>query len=401
MTTYPPCTDAGGAYPALAGYTPMETGRRIVVALVDSALFLVVYLVVGLAGLAFPRNSGLVSGVMVVAFLVYLGFALWAMFARSARLSGVLMNATYVDVTTGLPSGGRLFGKQVLTSAISGISLGIVPLIMYFATIQEPLKRNWFDRTLGLMLVDARTGRRPGDAPPAAPVHVPPPVVAAVQFPMAGGAAPGAPLPPYSPPPANATPGTYARQGAPVAAPIPSPAAPQPSAVIPITEADGLITSTPRSVGAPTPPPVVAPAAFAPQVIVREMRSVDAAEADKTTLATGATPAPADSPGAHLRLDDGSLIALTPPTVLGRNPQAPGSHPDAVPRPVNDGLTSKTHLLVGRDDTGPWVIDLHSTNGVSVAKIPGMPPIKIEAGRKVHLPARAVVSFGGRTLTVD
>lgn len=412
MSTYPGAyqgvttgvpADSTGTYPNLVGYTPMETGRRIVVALADSAIGLVLavpYVVSTMSALSSTSSSSAPrSNPASIVFLVlYLGWAvaqLWAVFAKSSRLSGVFLGATYVDVSTGRPSGGKAFGKWLLTGLISGISFGIAPLIMYFATIQEPLKRNWFDRALGLMLVDTRSGRPIGAPLPAAPTYTPPPAVAAVQFPMSVGETPARPYSPPAPwvPPAAST-GSQP-------APLPSPATPQPPAVVPIVEAGGLITSTPRSAGVPTSAPAEAPVSFAPQVVVREMRSVDAAEADRTTLATDALFAPIAAPGAHLRLDDGSLVALTPPTVLGRNPVAPGSHPDAVPLVVSDGLTSKTHLLVGRDDAGPWVIDLHSTNGVSVSKVPGTAPVRIEAGRKVHLPAGAVLAFGGRTLTAD
>ena len=55
---------------------------------------------------------------------------------------------------------------------------------------------------------------------------------------------------------------------------------------------------------------------------------------------------------------------------------------------------------MGSDDQGPWVIDLHSRNGVLVSKLPGVDPIRIEAGRKVHLPSGSTVAFGGRTIAV-
>ena len=47
-----------------------------------------------------------------------------------------------------------------------------------------------------------------------------------------------------------------------------------------------------------------------------------------------------------------------------------------------------------------WAIDLNSTNGSSVAKVPGGQPRAVEAGRKVRLPQGASVHFGQHTITV-
>ncbi len=394
--------DATGVYPALAGYTPMETGRRVAVALADGAITLVAYVLMTLAVLVAGRNSGAASALTLVVSLAYLAASLWAWFGRSARLAGVVLGAQYVDVQTGLPSGGKLFGKFLLAGLLGGLTFGIAPLIMYFATVQEPLKRNWFDRTVGLMLVDLRTGRRPGDPLPAPLAAAQPPAVAPVQFPGADGVG----VPAWTPTP---RPAFDAGPPAPSATPVPVPAppaapppwapasaAPSPWAPVqPVVEPDGLITATPLSGALPAaqaePPASVAPA----PVVVRPMRSVDAEEADRTRLADDL-----DAGGPGLYLDGNTALSLTPPSVLGRNPVAPGSHPDAVPHCVDDPLASKTHLLVGRDDLGAWVIDLHSTNGVAVSREPGAPPQRIQAGRKVHLAAGAAVTFAGHGIAV-
>lgn len=382
--------DATGSYPALVGYSPMDLGRRIAVFLVDGALFLACYFLLAVPLALLPRSMG--STVAMIGYLVILAVNLWAVIARSSRLAGVFMHAQYVDVLTGQPSGGKLLGKVLLTGVISAITFGIAPVIIYFATIQEPLKRNWFDRTLGLMLVDTRTGRRPGEPLPTAPASAAPPAIAPVTFPQA--AVPAAPAW-MQPAPASTPPASVAPASAhPLAAPTPAPT----PAVKPITEAGGLITSTPRSSAAPAAPEAPA-VSFAPPII-RDMRSVDAAEADHTQIAGDWALTLAGASGPQVLLDDGSAIPLNPPTVIGRNPQAPGSHPDASPRTVDDPLTSKTHLLMGSDEQGPWVIDLHSRNGVLVSKVPGVDPIRIEAGRKVHLPSGSTVAFGGRTIAV-
>lgn len=429
-------SDATGTYPALAGYVPMETGRRVSIALVDGLIGLVFYGAMMGVVFASGRNSAVGGGIVLVLALVWLGVELWALFAKSSRLAGVLMKATYVDVQTGQRAGGKVFGKFLLAGLLGALTFGIAPLVMYFATVLEPLKRNWFDRTLGLMLVDHRVGRSPGEPPVAAPVSTlaPPPPVSAVQFPGAsyGGATPYAPqFPPASSFPSSGlgsptgVADPYAAQvgqppaspGQPPAVPRQPPAAPaSPSAaptwqltppplVQPVAEEGGLITATPYSSFAPpsdaSAPPATPSATPAPHVVVREMRSVDADEADRTMLAADSALLGAVAPGAHATLDDGSVLALTPPSVLGRNPVAPGSHPDAVPHAVNDQLASKTHLLLGHDDRGAWVIDLHSTNGVQVIRAADASAQKIEPGRKVHLPVDSRVLFAQRTVTIN
>lgn len=384
--------DITGSYPALAGYVPIQTGRRVAVALVDGLIVAlvdagVIAVALALGGGSLRSNSGSgysagsaavsLGGSLVILMLLLL--ELWALFFRSARLSGVLMKATYVDVLTGRRTGGKAFLKFLLQGALGAVSFGLAPLIMVFSTITEPLKRNWFDRTAGVMLVDHRTGRSPDQPPPIRPAAVPPPAISDVQFPWATMEA-GAPTGSVPAPP-------YPWQQAPAAS------------VNPILQADGLITSTPHSAHAPSAAPPPAAPSFAPPVI-REMRSVDAAIADKTMLAADSVLQPGGS-GPRVTLDGGAVLSLTPPSVVGRNPSAPGSHPDAVAHLVEDPLTSKTHLLLGQDDQGAWVIDLRSTNGVRVARTASGVPTKIEPGRRVHLPAGSKVLFGHRTITVD
>ena len=124
-----------------------------------------------------------------------------------------------------------------------------------------------------------------------------------------------------------------------------------------------------------------------------------AAQADRTQL----VPDPAlvaATRVARALLDDGTPIPLTPPSVLGRNPRPPGSHPDATPLVLDDQLASKTHLLLGSDEQGPWVIDLHSTNGVLVRRAAADVPGRIQPGRKVRLAPGVTVPVGARTIEV-
>jgi pSer/pThr/pTyr-binding forkhead associated (FHA) protein len=103
-----------------------------------------------------------------------------------------------------------------------------------------------------------------------------------------------------------------------------------------------------------------------------------------------------------LRLSDGREVPLRGMTLLGRNPR-----PDA-DEVVTDLVTltdprlsvSKTHLLVGMDAAGPFVVDRHSTNGTMVT-LPDGQQILCGPGQTVRVPPGAVVTFGDFTLVPE
>lgn len=406
MTHYPPQpgfpqvphgvpADETGVYPALAGYTPMETGRRVVVALADGGIMLAAYVLVAI--LAVLNENLAILGTLVM--LAAAAAQLWAIVMKSSRLAGLFLKATYVDVHTGQRAGGKVFVKFLIQGAVAGFTFGIGALIIVLVSVKEPLKRNWFDRVSGVMLVDERTGR-PVSAPVTAanpyPASPPAPVAPAQAGPLHTPAvSPVAPVAPVSPPaPVPPSPSAFAPVQPPVAPAPPAYTPPAPPSA-PLTQV-GIITSVPGAPPAapdPAPASVYAPPAWgspAESVVVERQRSGSAPDAEEHTVLAPDS-ALMGSPTAWL---DGVRLALTPATVIGRDPVAPGSHPDAVPYAVRDLQVSKTHLLLGQDDEGPYVIDLHSTNGVAVAKQPDAPKGRIEAGRRIRLASGATVHLG-------
>lgn len=381
-------TDATGSYPAVAGYTPMTTGRRVAIALADGVIGgavggLAAFVILGDMSWGLPVGVGL--------SVVYGILTLWAVFGRSARLAGLLMKAQYVDVRTGRLKGGSLFVKQLLQGVLAGLTFGIVPLVLVFASVKSPMRRNFFDRATQLMLVDGRSGRRPGApienaGPPQAP-----PNIAAVQFdPAQSPTAWGGPGSVYESPVRTVTgdggvitavPG----RGGPPAAPHPVPAP-----VVPVLAP------------APMPPPAPQPVPGSEhQFFARPGHPGEAVEADRTVLAPNALDGAVTSPTTpEVTLDGNHTLLIGPPLVFGRNPVAPGSHPDAVAHRIDDALLSKTHLLLGRDETGVWIIDLNSTNGCRVAMAPDALPRSVEPGRKVWLHEGSSVHFGQHRITV-
>lgn len=378
-------TDATGSYPAVAGYTPMSTGRRVAIVLVD--------LVIGgafggIAGYVYGREESWSLPVGLGLTSVYALITLWAMLFKSARVAGLLMKAQYVDVRTGRLRGRAVFMKMLLQLLLAAVSLGIAPLILFFTSVKGPMNRNFFDRATKLMLVDGRSGRAPGAAPEQAPVAQAAPNVAAVEF-----------HPEQAP----------TAWGSPQASPYEMPR------VQPLTDDGGLITAVPGWPGAdgsagspPTPPPFSGamqaeqgyfdPRPVPPVMVDR--RPARVVEHDRTELAPGSGSEEAEEAGLDITLDGEDSLTVGRPLVFGRNPAAPGSHPDAVAHPLEDVLLSKTHLLLGRDAEGVWVMDLNSTNGSAVALVRGVQARPIDPGRKVRLPEGATVTFGRHWITV-
>ncbi|WP_454229323.1 FHA domain-containing protein [Propioniciclava flava] len=415
-------TDATGSCPMVAGYTPMTTGRRVAIVLVDGVIGGAVG---GLTGVSDPAGERLGSAGGAIGISVIFGLVtLWAVFGRSARLAGLLMKAQYVDVRTGALKGGSLFLKQLLQGVLAGVTFGIAPLVLVFASVQGPMRRNFFDRATKLMLVDGRSGRRPGSPPEAAVSPQATSHVAAVQFhPEQAPTAWGAPGSTYEFPAVatitddggliTAVPGSgsapTAGDGVPSPAPWPAPG-PIPAAPHPAMPAPAA-APLPAAAQAPLPTPAAPqdrPASAAPwpqqpaeEVFFARPSAPQVTESDRTVLAPSSLDgASTTSTTPEVTLDGEHALLVGPPLVFGRNPVAPGSHPDAVAHRLEDSLLSKTHLLVGRDEEGVWVIDLNSTNGSRVAKVPEATPRLVEPGRRVRLPEGASVHFGQHRITV-
>lgn len=124
------------------------------------------------------------------------------------------------------------------------------------------------------------------------------------------------------------------------------------------------------------------PAPVAPPVTV---------EAPEEMTITSARPAPRTW---TLQLPDGTRIAVAKTMLIGRNPVAQPAWPDAELCAVADPTSSvsKTHAALEVDDSGLWVHDLGSTNGVWV--VSGGDVTEAAQGRRVRVPAGASVELG-------
>lgn len=165
---------------------------------------------------------------------------------------------------------------------------------------------------------------------------------------------------------------------------------PPPPAIPAVAAEPTLVTplvTPPPTPGLPTPEPfsVPSPAAVAPS--------------------TEVAPPPMEPAPVHawwLRLDDGRDIGIDDGLVLlGRNPQPRVGEEDALLiKVVDKGRTvSKSHLAIGLDTRGLYVVDRGSTNGTTVIAPDGTrqpcPP-----GDEIALVGGSVISFGDHRLQV-
>ena len=104
-------------------------------------------------------------------------------------------------------------------------------------------------------------------------------------------------------------------------------------------------------------------------------------------------------PATHsLRFETGELLAVGRGIVIGRDPADDPSLPGAARVAIADLSISKSHLSIGADSAGVFVIDRFSTNGttfVADGRTTPCPP-----GEQCRLRAGAVVQFGDLSLTV-
>ncbi|MBO9627130.1 MAG: RDD family protein [Microbacterium sp.] len=271
--------------------------------------------------------------------------------------------------------------------------------------------------------------------------------------PSAPAAYPGAaPLGGYSAPSAPAAPGGWPSPAvaaqtatggqdpyaAPAAAPSPAPASPAPlpqAEAAPVADAGPVIAYVP-GVSRPAPQTPSVAAAPAPTdlsldetVVQRPQAPVPAAEPVASTPVTEIPVAPAvvDQqppafvPPAHVasepsdaddvedtrisipghRLiftwDDGTRVPVSRRTVFGRNP-APEDGVVVVPVRDETLSLSKTHFEAASESSGGWVLDRHSTNGMTIVR--NGQRIACPAGQRVPVRLGDAIEIGDRIVTI-
>lgn len=392
-------------------------GKRVAAHLIDAVLPAV------LIGVAVAVTAGSSSGAGVVTVLcgvLTLAWAavVWRMFAVKAAGPGMrLMKLQLVGLADGRPVGwGRFLLRQLVLFGLSLTGVGLV--IMLVLLVQHPRKQGWHDLVAQSVVIKERTlapakrriqGGPQGAALPAGQTSAARDAAAQTSAAATSGAS------------AADTDGqgsiaavllpTAESQGAQGVQPGPerrpptgrSPAPEQLSPPVPLLPPD---QPGGRAEGRSDPDVSVAPTAAATASQPNPPFTQFAAAPPPPASNSGPGHiAPNDSrpkdEGWVVALDEGREIQITGLVLLGRNPQPRPGEEDAQLIKVADETrtVSKSHLGVGADANGVWVMDRGSTNGSTVTNGSGVsspcPP-----GTVVQVAEGDIVSFGDHWLEI-
>jgi len=350
------------------------TGPRLLAALVEVGP---VWLLVGLAALfAFVFNGSVL--VVVLCLVIALGWAalVWAQRATRAAGPGMRLDSLQVvGLSDGRPLGwGRVLLRWLVFAGLTVTVVGLIAMLIVMS--RHPRRQGWHDLAANAVVIKERPLAPPRPKTAAARTARPKQAASVSSAPAAKKSAP-------RPTAVSDTSATKTRPGAPVGA-----------AVVASTEAEAEETVVVEAEGGQGAS-VAGPAAAGSQAAVDETDlSQSADESDE--IDESVVP-----PEWMLRLDDGRNVAVDGLVLLGRNPQPRVGEEDATLIKVSDDTrtVSKSHLAVGVDVSGLYVMDRGSTNGTMVTAPDGgqrpCPP-----GDLVDVPADSVISFGDHWLEV-
>lgn len=318
------------------------TGPRLLAALVEVGP---TWLLLGLAvlfGVALDRVliAGL-SGVLALAWAIIV----WTQRAAKAAGPGMRLDGLQiVGFHDGRPIGwGRVLVRWLVFAGLTVTVVGLIAMLVVM--MRHPRRQGWHDRAADAVVIMERPLAPPRHKQPAIRTH---------------------------PTPARTT--TASPAGP------PTPTAPTPTAPV---------TTAPH----PTAPPVASAPSPAPTATL--------SPASPAVDDAGDQPSDASDLEWWLRLDDGRDVGVDRLVLLGRNPQPRVGEEDATLIKVSDeGRTvSKSHLAVGVDAGGLYVMDRGSTNGTTVTAPDGgqrpCPP-----GDLIDVTAGSMISFGDHWLEV-
>lgn len=385
--------------PASAETAPIP--RRAIAYLIDSFIAAGLAIVLWgallvVAALAGPDGmpTTVLIGAPIVMILLLGWFVVYTLMQAGAgsigmRAQGVRMVSVRDRASVG-------FGRALLRNIVFGLAAAIV--IGYFTPLFDGSGRfqGWHDKVAGALLINARAGSHsasadasdePAEAAEGA-AHAPaaPTPVAEERVGLAALATPTSPPRPPTPSVSNA-------------APDPVAAAPgDGSALIAFVPGVSQSTAAPAPVAlepAAVEPSAVEPAAAIDQTVhaapaVRERVEPDASDIEDTRISI---------PGHRLVFtwDDGTRVAVSRRTIFGRNP---AREDGAVIVAVRDETLSlsKTHFEAAAEASGGWVLDRHSTNGMTLVR--DGQRIACPAGQRVAVRLGDAIEIGERIVTI-
>ena len=151
----------------------------------------------------------------------------------------------------------------------------------------------------------------------------------------------------------------------------------------------------------PTPSSVLQPSQRSVRVRQRDFGEVDDDEGTRIAALPQGEGGRRGDEGWYLRLDDGREVDLAVTVLLGRNPQRTDDDPEVqlVPSSGDGRMISRTHVLIGTDPRGVYVVDRGSTNGTALVGGAGeLEPAP--AGVQMRVREGQQVSYGNRWFTV-
>lgn len=375
--------------------------------------------------------STLLIGGPIVSLVLLAWFVVYTM--MQSRGGSIGMRAQGLRLASAQDGRSLGFGPALLRNIIFGLAGSIV--VGYFTPLFDGSGRfqGWHDKVANALMLDARAEAPGASAAPApsvpaslssvAPAAAPPapaaPVIPGLPHQAArSGApftpAPAAPAPVFGQPvpPAPAVPAAPAVPPAP-AVPVAAPALVVPPApAAPVGDAGDLIAYVPGITQDSAP---ARPSAPAPQAPVAAAAPVSAPVATPPAP-VAATPAPVSPeasaqdeddiedtrisiPGHRLVFtwDDGTRVSVSRRTIFGRNP---GPEDGAVIVSVRDETLSlsKTHFEAAAEISGGWVLDRHSTNGMTIVR--DGQRIACPAGQRVPVRLGDAIEIGDRIVTI-
>jgi uncharacterized RDD family membrane protein YckC len=387
--------------PASAQIAPVS--RRAIGFLIDAfiAAALAIVLFGGLvvaATLAGPEGmlTTLLIGAPIVSLLLLGWFVVYTL--MQAGKGSIGMRAQGLRLASAADQTPLRFGRALLRNIIFGLACSIV--VGYFTPLFDGSGRfqGWHDKVAGSLMLDAAaavSGESGSSAPDEAPVRV------------LSAAQPAVPTP--VPTPVHPAPAQAAPTPAPPSAVAPSSAAPSRPGPIAPPDEGSLIAFVPGITADAVPSLMTS--AHRPDAEPELDATVQGHAAARPAVASAASamsaPHPAEEvedtrisiPGHRLVFtwDDGTRVPVSRRTIFGRNP-APED--GAVVVPVRDETLSlsKTHFEAASESSGGWVLDRHSTNGMTLVREGRR--IACPPGQRVPVRLGDAIEIGERIVTV-
>ncbi|MGM7667911.1 RDD family protein [Microbacterium sp. A93] len=396
--------------------TVAQTSRRAVAYIIDAAIAAGIGIVLGIILAVVAVSAGLEGMLGVLAIggplisVVMLGWFIVYTLMQSGRGS-IGMRAQGIRLVREVDGAPLGFGMTLVRNIIFGLAASIV--VGYFTPLFDGSGRfqGWHDKVAKSLMLESRTLPTAGSAaaPPTQAMQVPPrPPLPSVQPGAPTLAAAPRPTVPQMPmvPQMPVVPRMPAVPAMPSVAPVapdapvpPAPVAAAPRPPAPVAE-DALIAFVPGvtqdappqrpeqiddvTVSLPDPERTTVPD------LVPVSYEAESEDIEDTRISI---------PGHRLVFtwDDGTRVPVSGRTIFGRNPQPEQGATIVSVRDETLSL-SKTHFEAGGDVSGGWVMDRHSTNGVTIVR--DGERITCAPGEQVGIRLGDAIEIGDRIVTI-